>query len=130
MKHAIFGALALASLSSCAPAPAIAAEAPPSLCVNISVPKDAIAARNGRWIELTPEQWQFMRGIYVMNPATPAGLPYGDRAILAEVPGHAGGVVFFIDGDRACTPMPVPSEITAMLQDVATGTLNHEGRAL
>ena len=66
-------------------------------------------ARNGKWIELTPEQWEFMRGIYAMNPETPAGLPYGDKAVLAQVDGNSGGLVFFIDGDKACTPMPVPS---------------------
>jgi hypothetical protein len=67
------------------PQTAFAAENIPSLCIDISVPKGAIAARNGKWIELTAEQWQFLRGIYAMNPGTPAGLPYGDKAVLAEV---------------------------------------------
>ncbi len=41
-----------------------------------------------------------------MNPITPPGLPYGDKAALATVEGHdGGGVVFFLDGNRACTPM-------------------------
>ena len=55
-------------------------------CVDVSVPKGAIAARNGKWIELTPEQWQFLRGIYAMNPATPQGLPYGDKAVMVAGP--------------------------------------------
>jgi hypothetical protein len=108
------------------PQTAFAAENIPSLCIDISVPKGAIAARNGKWIELTAEQWQFLRGIYAMNPATPAGLPYGDKAVLAEVEGNTGGLVFFIDGDKACTPMPVPHELLAMMQDVATATIMHE----
>jgi hypothetical protein len=112
------------------PQMALAADNLTSRCVDISVPKGAIAARNGKWIELTPEQWQFLRGIYAMNPETPAGLPYGDKAVLAQVEGNTGGLVFFIDGDKACTPMPVPHELLAMMHDVATATINHESGGL
>jgi hypothetical protein len=102
-----------------------------SRCVDIAVPKGAIMAREGgRWIELTPEQRLFLAGIYAMNPATPAGLPYGDKAVLAQVEGNSGGLVFFIDGDKACTPMPVPHELLAMMRDVATATINHESGGL
>jgi len=101
-----------------------------SRCVDVSVPKDAVKAHNGRWIELTSEQWEFMRGIYAMNPQTPAGLPYGDKAVLAQVEGNNGGMVFFIDGDKACTPMPIPVELIAMMRDVATDTINHESGGL
>jgi hypothetical protein len=38
-----------------------------------SVPKKAIEAHNGKWIQLTQEQWEFLRGIYAMNPLTPSG---------------------------------------------------------
>jgi hypothetical protein len=112
------------------PQVAFAGDNSASRCVDISVPKSVITARNGKWIELTPEQWQFMRGIYAMNPETPAGLPYGDRAVLAEVEGESGGLVFFIDGNKACTPMPIPLELLAMIQDVATATINHESGSL
>ena len=101
-----------------------------SRCVDVSVPKDAVKAHNGRWIELTSEQWELMRGIYAMNPQTPAGLPYGDKAVLAQVEGNNGGMVFFIDGDKACTPMPIPVELIAMMRDVATDTINHESGGL
>ena len=37
-------------------------------CVDASVPKHAAEARHGKWIELTSDQWQFLRGIYAMNP--------------------------------------------------------------
>ena len=99
-------------------------------CVDISVPKKAIEAHNGKWIQLTPDQWQFLRGIYAMNPLTPPGLPYGDKAALAKVDGDSGGLVFFIDGDKACTPMPVPEQLLAMMDDVATSKINHEGSGL
>jgi hypothetical protein len=110
----------------CLAAPA-SAEEPASRCVDISVPKSLISARNGRWIELTSDQWQFLRGIYAMNPETPPGLPYGDHAILAQLAGDKGGMVFFVDGDKACTPMSAPAELLDMMRDVATGRINHQG---
>jgi hypothetical protein len=110
--------------------PALAQAADAAKCVDISVSKKAVEARNGKWIELTPDQWQFLRGIYAMNPLTPPGLPYGDKAALATIDGNNGGLVFFIDGDRACTPMPVPKELLAMMDDVATAKIVHEGDGL
>jgi hypothetical protein len=109
---------------------ALADENAANLCVDVSIPRDAIKARNGRWIELTPEQWQFLRGIYAMNPYTPPGLPYGDKAALAEVDSSSNGVVFFIDGEKACTPMTAPPQLLALMQEVATGSISHEGVGL
>ena len=99
-------------------------------CVDASVPKKAVEARHGKWIELTSNQWQFLRGIYAMNPLTPSGLPYGDKAALVKIDGRSGGMVFFIDGDKACTPMAVPDELLAMMDDVATAKISQEGSAL
>jgi hypothetical protein len=121
--------LALAGVLAILPGLAFADEAKPQ-CVDASVPKKVIEARKGKWIELTPDQWQFLRGIYAMNPLTPPGLPYGDKAVLAKVEGDAGGLVFFIDGDKACTPMPVPDTLLSMMDDVATAKINHEGSGL
>jgi hypothetical protein len=99
-------------------------------CVDVSIPRQTIESRNGRWIELTPEQWQFLRGIYAMNPETPPGLPYGDKAVLAQIDTSSGGLVFFIDGDKACTPMRAPPQLLALMEEVATGNINHEGPGL
>jgi hypothetical protein len=120
--------LALAAAVATLPQLALAAET--AQCVDVSVPKHAIEARNGKWIQLTAEQWEFLRGIYAMNPLTPPGLPYGDKAALAKVDGNDGGLIFFIDGDKACTPMPVPDKLLAMMDDVATAKINHEGNGL
>ncbi len=120
--------LVFAAALAIAPQFALADEA--GLCVDISVPKKAIEAHNGKWIQLTSDQWQFLRGIYAMDPLTPPGLPYGDKAALAKVDGDSGGLVFFIDGDKACTPMPVPDKLISMMDDVATAKINHEGSGL
>jgi hypothetical protein len=99
-------------------------------CVDVSVPKKAVEAQNGKWIELTSDQWQFLRGIYAMNPLTPPGLPFGDKAALAKLDGKDEGLVFFIDGDRACTPMAAPKALLALMDDVATAKITHEGSGL
>jgi hypothetical protein len=64
------------------------------------------------------------------EPADPARAPYGDKAALATVEGNTGGLVFFLDGDRACTPMPVPKELLVMMDDVATAKITYEGNGL
>jgi hypothetical protein len=73
---------------------------------------------------------EFLRGVYVLNPLTPPGLPYGDKAVLAQVEGNSGGVIFFIDGNKACSPMPIPAELIAMMRDVATDAISHEAGGL
>lgn len=114
-------------LAAFAVLPARADEArTPSRCTDISVPKDAVAAHGGRWIELTNDQWQFLRGVYAMNPATPPGLPFGDKAILAQIDGNPGGLIFFIDGNLACTPMLAPEALLSMMRDIATSNISHE----
>jgi hypothetical protein len=122
--------LALAGALMVLPQIARADDGVPGRCVDISVPKQLIEARNGKWIELTADQWEFLRGIYAMNPLTPPGLPYGDKAALAKLDGSAGGLVFFIDGDKACTPMTVPDALLTMMDDVATAKISHEGSGL
>ena len=113
-----------------APEGALASEDSTARCVDASAPKALVAARHGRWIDLDVDQWQFLRGIYAMNPQTPPGLPYGDRAALARFDGRSDGIIFFIDGDRACTPMLAPSELLSMIADVAAKAVNHETAGL
>jgi hypothetical protein len=103
----------------------LAAGAPSSQCIAAVNPKGGILAADGKWIALTPKQFQFMRGVYVLNPNTPPGLPFGESAVLASVPGDKGGVIFFIDGDKACTPMPIPPALIEMLFKLDDVT--HEG---
>ena len=99
-------------------------------CAAVDVPKHIISAQGGRWVELAPEQWQFLRGIYAANPSTPSSLPVGDRAALAQVDGADFGLVFFLDGDRACTPMLVSRDVVDMVRDVGTGEIKHIGAGL
>lgn len=113
---------ALALLAALLASPALAQ----SHCAALSIPKGAFAAHDGKWVEVTPEQYHFLQGVYAMDPMTPPGLPFGDKAVLATTGGMPGGLIFFIDGDRACTPMPVPREVVDMMSDVAAGVVSHE----
>jgi len=119
-RNASLGALALVF----AMAAATAQEMP---CAALAGYKKSIVARGGRWIELTPEQWQFVRGVAAEAPFTPTALPPGDRAALAEAPGDDGGVILFIDGDEACGPLPFPANWVVMLQEVGAGEIKHVG---
>ena len=111
--------------------PVFAQEEKVHRCIDVAVPKKAIESHTGgKWIQVTPEQWEFLRGIYAMNPQTPPGLPVGDKAFLAEATENDGALVFFVDGDKACTPMPVPKTLLNMLDDIATSKINHEGKGL
>ena len=79
-----------------------------SRCGQLSEAKAATANHAGTWADATPAQYRFLQGIYAMNPSTPAGLPYGDKAVIATVKDNHGALIFWIDGKLACTPMPIP----------------------
>ena len=99
-------------------APAEEAPKPAGQCVDISVPKAGVESTGGRWIELTHDQFRFMQGVYVLDPITAAGLPVGNRGVLAQTPGDEGGLIFFLDGNRACSPMPVQKEILEFMREL------------
>ena len=61
------------------------------------------------------------------EPRNPPGLPYGDHAVLARFDDMGSGIVFFVDGDRACTPMSAPPELLSLMKDVESHTIKHEG---
>src|ERR1700678_4650661 len=88
---------------------AVADEKDTSRCVDASIPKGNVAEHGGKWIGLKQKQWQFLRGIYAMNPSTPAGLPYGDKAALVQFNGSTDGLGFFLHGQKATTPRRITS---------------------
>jgi hypothetical protein len=104
-----------------------AEEGAPSMCRPLAEMKAAAIAHNVRWTTLSTDQFQFVRGVFVTAPSTPAGMPFGDSAALVmSADGNSdGGVVVFVDGDKACEPMPIPKELVAFLMDL--GTITHEG---
>jgi hypothetical protein len=98
-----------------------------SACIDAASPRAAIEAQKGRWIHLTTDQWEFLRGVYVMSPDTPEGMPAGDRAVLAQIDGKPGGMVFFIDSGQACGAIKIPEELVKVLLEVDASNIIHDG---
>jgi hypothetical protein len=49
--------------------------------------------QNSKLIELTSDQWQFLRGVYAMNPEALHGLPVGDKAVFWLGRGDLNGLL-------------------------------------
>lgn len=86
--------------------------------VDLAKVRAAATGRGGKMIELTCDQWQFLRGVYAMNPEAPRGLPPGDHAVLAQDGGDSGSMLFFIDGDKPCAPMHAPPALLSLIERV------------
>ena len=84
----------------------------------------AINDQDSKPIEITQDQWKFLRGVYAMNPEAPCGLPYGDNAVLAQDGGDSDGLLFFMDGDRLCAPMHATPALLALMERVTR--VDHE----
>jgi hypothetical protein len=95
-------------------------------CVGLATMGAATTGQNSKLIELTSDQWQFLRGIYAMNPEAPPGLPDGDKAVLRRGAGDSNGLLFFVDGDEACTPMNAPPVLLSLMEQIAVGDISHQ----
>ena len=75
--------------------------------------------------DLTTEQFQFVRALYVALPPISKQLPPGDHAIMAS----AGDEVMLalVDGNQACARFLAPDFIQQMLIKVGAGEVAHIG---
>jgi hypothetical protein len=96
-----------------------------NLCVDLATVRPAAAGENSKLIELTADQWQFLRGVYAMNLEAPSGLPHGDKAVLTLAGGGSDGQLFFVDGDNACIPMNAPPALLSLMDEIAVCDINH-----
>jgi hypothetical protein len=76
-------------------------------------------------IELTPEQFQFVRALYVALPPVSRTLPPGDHAVMANS-GDAVMLALVADG-QTCARFLAPDFITAMLIQVGMGETGRIG---
>src|SRR5580700_5511011 len=83
-------------------------------CVPVSAIKSAATVT-----DLTPEQFQFTRALYIAIPPISRKLPPGDRAIMAS----SGGAVMIalVDGGQTCARFLAPDFIQDMLVQVGEG---------
>ena len=87
--------------------------------VDLATLRATTTGHDSKLIELTSDQWQFLRGVYAMNPEAPTGLPPGDRAVFRPGRGDANGLLFFVDGDKAGTPMNAPPALLSLMDRFA-----------
>jgi hypothetical protein len=80
-------------------------------------------------VTLSDEQFQFVRGLFVMAPDTPSSLPPGDRAAMSMRADGSASIVF-LDGDQACAPMKLGKEGVDILMQVGRGEVVHSGHGL
>lgn len=69
--------------------------------------------------ELTPEQFQFVRALYIALPPVSRTLPPGDHALMATS-GNDAMLALVADG-QACARFLAPDFIKAMLMQVGMG---------
>jgi hypothetical protein len=106
-------------IGACTPPPksAVAAEFA-NLSFGLATVCATMSGQDGEVIEISPDQWRFLRGVYAMNPEAPRGLPYGDDAVFAQDSGDSGALLFFIDGDKPCAPMHAPPALLSLMERV------------
>jgi len=78
--------------------------------------------------DLTPEQFQFVRALYVAIPPVSRQLPPGDHAVMAR----SGGVVMLalVADGQACARLLAPDFIQTMVMQVGQGMTVSLGTAL
>jgi hypothetical protein len=76
----------------------------------------AIIGQSSKRMEITPDQWRFLRGVYAMNAEAPPGLPCGDDVVLTQGGGNSEGLLFFLDGDKLNVPMHAPPALLSLME--------------
>ena len=75
--------------------------------------------------ELSPDQFQFVRAVYVTLPPVSRTLPPGDHAVIAKA-GGAAMLALVADG-QACARFLASDFILGMLKEVGSGRVAHIG---
>ena len=70
-------------------------------------------------IRLTPEQFEFVRALYVAIPPMSKKLPPGDHAVLAVAKDQA--MLALVTDDVSCARFLAPDFVVAMLMQVGAG---------
>jgi hypothetical protein len=85
-------------------------------CVEIATLRAALAGQYSTLIEITADQWRFLRGVYAMNAEAPPGLPCGNDVVLEQGGGNSEGLLFFVDGHKLGAPMHAPPALLSLME--------------
>ena len=69
--------------------------------------------------KLTPQQFQFVRALYIAIPPISRQLPPGDRAVLASADGRS--MIALVSGNETCARFLAPDFVLSMLSQVGKG---------
>ncbi len=78
--------------------------------------------------KLTPEQFQFVRALYVAIPPISRQLPPGDSAVVASAEGRS--MIALVSGGETCARFLAPDFVLSMLSQVGKGQNEAAGDAI
>jgi hypothetical protein len=96
--------------------------------LNADAPQCVAVSKIGsvsRLTKLTPEQFQFVRALYIAIPPISRQLPPGDRAVVASASGKS--MIALISGNEACARFLAPDFVLSMLAKVGRGETEAAG---
>jgi hypothetical protein len=78
--------------------------------------------------KLTPEQFQFVRALYIAIPPVSRQLPPGDSAVVASASGKA--MIALVSDGQACARFLAPDFVLSMLVEVGKGEVGMIGEPI
>ncbi|HEY1453048.1 MAG TPA: hypothetical protein VGF57_06255 [Roseiarcus sp.] len=81
-----------------------------------------------RLTKLTPEQFQFVRALYIAIPPISRQLPPGDSAVVASASGKA--MIALVSDGQACARFLAPDFVLSMLVQVGRGEIGTLGEPI
>jgi hypothetical protein len=84
----------------------------------------------GATVQLTPEQFQFVRAFWMAIPPASRELPPGDKAFLAKEPDGIAVLGLFDDGGQVCAVFPATDWLERVVDEVGRGETGKLGQAM
>jgi len=132
MRRFLFAALAATSLA----VPALAQDEPRTLQELLAplsrgacVKMDDLRAV-GATVQLTPDQFQFVRAFYMAVPPVSHELPPGDKAFLAKGPEGVAVLGLYDDGGQVCAVFEATDWLERLIDEVGRGETGKRGEPL
>jgi hypothetical protein len=81
-------------------------------------------------VQLTPEQFQFVRAFWMAIPPASPELPPGDKAFLAKESDGIAVLGLFDDGGEVCAVFPATDWLERVVDEVGRGETGKLGQAM
>lgn len=85
---------------------------------------------NSAVVQLTPEQFQFVRAFWMAIPPASQELPPGDKAFIAKGVGGEKIAGLFDDGGQVCSALPMVDWLEKEIDEVGRGEVGKRGSPL